>query len=1442
MDIIRTVVPLVTIILMVIPSLLIKSLNTKKNVRCKQFRFPVIAMLFAIVCTALFALIGRGLDFIINLSFVQKVLNWISPNGKFDYVVLVYTAIIANALILFAFFIVKSFAKIRVNKKKIPKDEEELRGLNKIYWRIVSVFHNIESGASHPQRNWVKIEATLKYSSWIISALYLLLLVFLQFPVFISYSWIPYDFMRSCIKALYIWPVISLIVINESRWFLQGKEEFAKPSKMVFDHSEFRTVSDYGELAEQYKLQFPERFGAYIVGRAKGTNSNFYNDVNVDTKLESSISDQLRERGYTINANFLSCVKHLSSGENALIDASIFSDFGEYLFVYLNTLLSRGDNVLFLCADDESAENFSNFISDKFKAVNNYHKVWIVKDSESIHKSSDADVLVLTPQLVLDDNAFIGQDRFFRRLSTVIMINAAEIIAKDGAVLALLAHKLSNTLESKYSTKKLQYVCLSESVPPETSNALKQILNLHDDLYICDGYQSFDNTHLILWNYEAGKQPNGDDPTIVESDKDTMAQDNLFGDNSSQTYWGVSLPIACVGMKYMVSKISVISHSGTPYVQIIDSMKNQVSRLTAYFDSEIGFSDFDKTLMLNRVDSDDSHTAFIIIEDDLCNLPLAIYNYCRFGGTDTTMIHIVSKPYMMRDYFTANAEKYISNESKINMIMPALSDTKQIIMTKLLCEALEKGVKQSELLSKISSIEPTVTNFEQALEYFRDMLFPERKNAPLEYYFSFGTTPEFNTENVEYDYETVARLKIDAPMAKLLDDSRLARLELRGKRHNMGVFKDRLYQNFVPSQNFIYKGVMYRITDIDSQNGIVHVTESSDRLNSPVDFVQVRRYRLQDALAITNLYPVPYEQGTERITRGYEAALYSHAHISVDTIGYYALSPINPSLDFIKGPSYRPLSETDQKAAYREYTDANVVSLKIKGVGAEKSDRTAFLLSVMMNEMMKTIFPYSHNCIVVCPILSNSDTIYDDAMGSKISTAYPQIVTGDYYEHNADDVEVLIIEDSASDVGMVKTLLQNEQYPFGMFFETILSYLNWFNTCENKGNISNQYLFFGAKSAPECFDFETLTRICDEFDTVSRKAPIKVDRITSKGQCSYCHRDLFNVQYTEVKDYAGRHNRKLCVKCAKLIVSDENELKKLYRKVRKYLCESFGIELSEDVNVRFATAEKIRKKLKTGDQRVVAGFADPKTRELWVEADAPAANVLDVLAHELTHFWQFDNIDMSDLMYIEGHASYVEVQYMKHENRTAFAEWQEASLNRRQDEYGEGFRALSAGLEERGDYNSFTYMLELFGDGGSGRPPHGGGTPTGGDSSDDSDVGDDDTSVIDNNDDQGEINRTPDSCPRYAFNLLDDSSKKLYSIIKDGINSFESEVALEDTELDSDGVFKIIDYIKRDYPEIFWLGSNTTVMSNPTTGKATSIKLDYCMTKATAISRQKKDR
>lgn len=1290
-DTIKAVVILASLAIMIIPFLLIKSLNTKKNVRYKQLRYPCVAAIFSVAAVILLSFFGDLIDRLINLEIVQKLLNWLSPQGKLDYVVLLYTAIIVNALLLFAFFFVKSLARICIGKKKLPTEQEKCSWASRLYWRVVSVFYDLGSGKITLHRDWVKIRHTLKYASWILTAIYLLFMLFLQFPVFMSYSWIPYDFMQSCVKTLYIWPTVSLILINEFRWFLEGNEEFSKSAKMVFDHSERHSSSDYSELVNQYAEQFPERFAGYVRVEAKGESTNFYNDVRPDTKLEKAVADQLKKRGYTINTGFLACIKHLADGENALIDASLFSGFGEYLFLYLNTLLAHGDNVLFLCADDEAADNCKRYISDKLDKLNDLRGLWIVKGNE--HGLSDADVLVLTPQFVFDSNLFAARGRFFAKLSTVIVVNSAEVIAKDGIALGLAAHKLASMLRGD-GMRSLRYICLSESVPPETVNALKQVLNLKENMYVCDGYQSFDNTHLMLWNYEPCSDVEADD-----SGKTTLAQDNLF-EGSYRTYWGVALPMACVGMKYDVKKIAVISHSGTPYLQIINSIKRQSSRILNSLSFELESDAFDETIVFNRGDSDDPHAAFIIAEDDLYNLPLAMRNYCRYGGTDTTMIHIISKPYMLRDFFAANAEMYVNNDSGINMIMPALSDTRQIVVAKLLSEALEGGIEESDLYQRIRALDPAVQSVDQALELCCDIIFPERNGRPLEYYFSFKKVKVFNAETVSDEEKRLICLKRDTPLTTVLHNSKPAVMELRGERFVMGVFAEHLYQHFAPTQSFAFRGNLYTIDSIDLEAGVVHVREASDTLDSPVDYVEVRTYEVKQCGAPDAPIAALYDSGEGRLSSGYEITVYKHAEISVDTAGYYALDPHTAKLDLCKGPSFKPMADADIQRAHRDYADANMISFKIKGVGADRSDKAAFLLAVMMNEMMKTIFPYSHDCISVCPVLSDKESVYGDAMGSKIKNAYPQAVIADY-DHDKNDIEVLIIEDSITDIGMTRTLLQNEQYPFAVFFETITSYLAWFNAFEYSGNISKKYLFFGADEMPSCFDAETLYAVCAEFETVKRRGPIKVEKLASKCRCSYCYRELFNVDYVEVKDNAGGNNRKLCSKCAELIVSDEDTLRAIYKEVRAYLCNSFAIQLPDDINVRFATAEKIRKKLKTGDQRVVLGFANNKTREIWVEADAPAPNVKCTLAHELTHMWQFENIEMSDLVYIEGHSSYIEVQYMRYEHRKVFANWLEQSFNSRQDEYGEGFRRIKADLEANGDYNSFAYMAERFGKGTS---------------------------------------------------------------------------------------------------------------------------------------------
>ena len=198
--------------------------------------------------------------------------------------------------------------------------------------------------------------------------------------------------------------------------------------------------------------------------------------------------------------------------------------------------------------------------------------------------------------------------------------------------------------------------------------------------------------------------------------------------------------------------------------------------------------------------------------------------------------------------------------------------------------------------------------------------------------------------------------------------------------------------------------------------------------------------------------------------------------------------------------------------------------------------------------------------------------------------------------------------------------------------------------------------------------------------------------VSVKGECSFCGELIRSVRVSSLDD-----GRMMCHHCEKLIVSDEEKLDELFDAAVAYLASEFGAAISENIKVRFATADSIRLRMRTGEERVVLGFADPNSRELWVESDAPATNLSEVIVHELTHFWQFDNIKTEEveLEYIEGQASYVEVQYLRRLGQGDRADKTEAALERRDDPYGRGFRRLKQELADRGDSNSFSYMRTL---------------------------------------------------------------------------------------------------------------------------------------------------
>lgn len=135
--------------------------------------------------------------------------------------------------------------------------------------------------------------------------------------------------------------------------------------------------------------------------------------------------------------------------------------------------------------------------------------------------------------------------------------------------------------------------------------------------------------------------------------------------------------------------------------------------------------------------------------------------------------------------------------------------------------------------------------------------------------------------------------------------------------------------------------------------------------------------------------------------------------------------------------------------------------------------------------------------------------------------------------------------------------------------------------------------------------------------------------------------------------------RERCSECSSTAITKLRDFKKLYKKSRKRMEDVFGVKIRSKLKIRAVSATTLAESmgetlvLSPGYDCRVLGYAynNPRGRELWLENGAPSLETEKTLIHELTHIWQYENMqevfEMPDhLVTTEGMAVWSEVQYL----------------------------------------------------------------------------------------------------------------------------------------------------------------------------------------------------
>jgi len=201
--------------------------------------------------------------------------------------------------------------------------------------------------------------------------------------------------------------------------------------------------------------------------------------------------------------------------------------------------------------------------------------------------------------------------------------------------------------------------------------------------------------------------------------------------------------------------------------------------------------------------------------------------------------------------------------------------------------------------------------------------------------------------------------------------------------------------------------------------------------------------------------------------------------------------------------------------------------------------------------------------------------------------------------------------------------------------------------------------------------------------------------------CSFCGKPALFI-------YKMSDGRSMCRSCKQQQVSMREEIMDLYLDTIDFMTKGYHISFKKNIHLRLKSAETIRKRCQMSGGGRVLGFYNDKSRELWIESRGPRNAVQDTMIHELTHAWQFAELDLKKLqrkkaeeylLYLEGHACYMEVDIMRKLGEEEYAEFLDWQFEQRDDEYGRGYRMIKKIIAEKaseGSHNTpFAIMMDI---------------------------------------------------------------------------------------------------------------------------------------------------
>lgn len=1025
-------ISLVVIILIIIALLLgmlgiSNLLNNSRETRCLQ---------------------GSNIKFLIGMLLVDFILLLLS---YFNFYVEDMISFGVSLISILIFYSIKSGNKLS-NRDKTPSGNY--------------CGYTVENGKVYLSRNVILLKEylnKLKYGVIVIEVAYICIMSKLIAQVVeamklkesIEYSTI------SCFTMM----TIFILLVNEIAQYLDGELPEVFQSKVKEE--------EQGEIVKEEEKSFLPLYNDYKKIWGKNILAAYRpKTIKIEEGVEEPLVDErvikensnkelediyLRlKKEYKITSQTLNVLNDLLNREDIIIGNSNYEELAPVLFSYLENSIIKGKKVLVL------AENnlYNNFKSRN--TLKEWFSTWFTRlYKKSLRNISDFSEWVNRNEwdiLIATQNELIKyQEEFIKKIQEeqedikdiiILVINEnSEEVAENILTLSVLTNILNTyfRIDKKKGESGAQYIILSN----ETSN-LNESINKNlgisaKSISLSD--KQANNVYSIVWRTDSKNK-------YYTDIMDGIPKNNM----------GISNILSYLSWEQGYNKAEFIDQEELPYERYkagVEIAKKLLKERPIMKEKIKGvYEHFAKYNFISSIIRKDKQN-LLYIYDKNQNFPVLLNKYSSLGEQEV-FLNIVTPVYLLRDYFVDNIEYFTS--SPIYGYTPKVESDKFKVAS-YLKEVLtnEKlDISEDDIRAELLTIQSKIGNIEEELvKLFEDIYSVDiLKND----YLTVINKQVYNLENRRFEEKKFFKLNRAINESNYFQWFENYEVIDTGKTVYRLIPLEHIYQNYLPEQIHYFNGKSFKVDKIDKLNKRINI--------SPTENDKFTIYRNKDVIELLAVDKSENPVYSQKGSASYNIIKkVSKIDYDIKTLGYFEflddISMTNQSY------SYRDLEDTEFYT--REYKKSKMLTLSIekKEGDIKNCDKVAVTLTVILNEMFKSLFPGNNRYLKLFPILSEDffesgfKVVYKTPeILSQILPAMVTVEKGNYTdileEIKNNKLSIYLLEDSHKDMGLLQAVQDN----FEKILELVQDYLNWLSedNSPEKGWSKNKFSMEEKKS------------------------------------------------------------------------------------------------------------------------------------------------------------------------------------------------------------------------------------------------------------------------------------------------------------------------------------------------------------------------------------------